>query len=91
MTEAFSTTCAVHRIVGGWWLSGCHNSVVENWQLKPGCPGFNCWPFRFPIFVPHNIKKCIMFTVYQPLAPGRPIHSSHTPVAEQGRVWLDCN
>ena len=19
----------------GWWLSGCHGSVAEHWQLKP--------------------------------------------------------
>ena len=31
----FSTTCAVHiEDCGGWWLSGCCNSVAE---------GFNSW------------------------------------------------
>ena len=36
VTEAFSTTCAVHiedcecRL-----LSGCHGTVAENWQLNP--------------------------------------------------------
>ena len=36
MTEAFSTTCAVHiEDCGGWWLSGCCGSVAEHWRLKP--------------------------------------------------------
>ena len=36
VTEAFSTTCAVHiEDCEGWWLSGCHGSVAEQWQLKP--------------------------------------------------------
>ena len=31
VTEAFSTTCAVHlEDCEGWWLSGCRSSVVEN-------------------------------------------------------------
>ena len=36
VTEAFSTTCAVHiEDCEGWWLSSCHGSVAEPWHLKP--------------------------------------------------------
>ena len=35
-TTAFSTTCTVHiEDCEGWWLSSCHSSVAEHWQLKP--------------------------------------------------------
>ena len=36
VTEAFSTTCAVHiEDCEGWWLSSCRGSVAEHWRLKP--------------------------------------------------------
>ena len=54
VTEAFSTTCAVHtEDCEGWWLSGCHNSVAKHWQLKPGCPG--SYSFHLLLFSPQNI------------------------------------
>ena len=40
VTEAFSTTFAVHiEDCEGWWLSGCHGPVAETWWLKPGVLG----------------------------------------------------
>ena len=36
VTEAFSTTYAVHiEDCEGWWLAGCRGSVAEHWRLKP--------------------------------------------------------
>ena len=36
VTEAFSTTCAVHiEDCEGWWLSDCRSSVAQHWRLKP--------------------------------------------------------
>ena len=61
VTEAFSTTCAVHmENCGGWWLSSCRGSVAEHWQLKPEVSWV--WLpaaaslFHFPLFSPHNIQ-----------------------------------
>ena len=60
LNPGFSTTCAVHiEDCGGWWLSGCHSSVAEDWRLKPDVLGTfpgDCWPFHFPLFLPHNIQ-----------------------------------
>ena len=34
--DGFSTICAVHiEDYEGWWLSSCHGSVAQHWQLKP--------------------------------------------------------
>ena len=59
-TEAFSTTWAVHiEDCEGWWLSGCHGSVVEHWRLKPEVSWVRLPAaaalFHFPLFSPHNI------------------------------------
>ena len=47
----FSPTCAVHtEDCGGWWLSGCHSSVAEQWLHKSAVLGLipgDCWPFHF--------------------------------------------
>ena len=52
----FSTTCAVYiEDCEGWWLSGCHSSVAEYWQHKPGVLGLipgGFQPFHFPLFSP---------------------------------------
>ena len=48
----FSLTCAVLiEDCEGWWLSGCHSSVVEHWLHKPGVLGStpnDCRSFHFP-------------------------------------------
>ena len=62
VTEALSTTCAVH--IKDWRAGGCP-AVVAQWQSTGGssqrCPGFKSWRlsdyslFHFPPFSPHNI------------------------------------
>ena len=56
VTEAFSTTCAVH-IEGceNWWSSSYCGSVAEHWWLKSEVSWVwlpACWPFHFPLFLP---------------------------------------
>ena len=51
----FSTTIAVYiEDCEGRWLSGCHSSVAEYWQHKPGVLGSipgDFRPFHFPLFL----------------------------------------
>ena len=37
----------------GWWLSICHSSVVEHWQLKARAIPGNCYLFTSLAFT-HN-------------------------------------
>ena len=62
VTEAFSTTGAVHKEdCERQWVSSCHGSVAEHWWLKPEVSWVRllataAWPFHFPLFSPLNIK-----------------------------------
>ena len=66
VTKTINIICAVHlKNCEGWWLSTCHGSMVEHWQLKPGALGSH--PSNCGLFVCFCIKMLLLNHYYSNL------------------------